>query len=645
MDKDIETHLLFKHKHHILEATSVGRKVEKISHDHASIIHATSKTHLTQRIASSVDECEDGRVMVMVGANTQPEVARDEASRLSREIACFNSAQDLVHKFNSKDKNKLDFFVAVRTFYAPEGKFETVVMGSGKGLIMVYDPTRRSLDKRFRTLKPYHKDFGIMQDSLPEESILLCLGGEILDDLPKASVKGWTEGNEEIDFAALRTDPDFKLPEEITEKSLTVAFVNYAAKKKRDQNPDLSSTAKVFEGHDFFIAGLTLSNDLKTKTWLNPANVTPWLIIAMGIALGLNFFAPEWFLAAAPYLSAIVLGGAALAGIALVAYAVVTSITDIQNQWKSRKVERFEPTTENEKKWNYITGIMGRVAQWCAKHPVQLVVGIVAAVLMFTMVGLVLWWMMNPLGMDATIAGHVLKLIFDAIANTFIVEFKVGSVVSNLWVMVVSAFSGVVMLDGIRRLGAWGYENFASEKTPELDLLMSEDSARERSIEEKKSNQEEFNKVFQPSDSPYATSDRFVYIGSNNYYYHDLDNKTDEAKYGCSGVFRILRMQKGQENKHNPWWLAEKINHRGETVQRVLICQSIFTGDCGISWSACRVAKADEALESTTIAKGEYYVKVADEVFSIAEDGKIPGLDEDVSSPPKPRQPFPHYDF
>lgn len=365
-------------------------------------------------------------------------------------------------------ENLIHDFAYLYVSHAPDGNFQVTGAVHGNTTIIAFHPNN-TMNRGFRTL-PKQTDSSRVSEYLAEDSIVLCLTGEILDWLPKMPDK------QSINFTKL-FENGFTLPSKLTESTLITALANYATEQ--------SEKNEVKTSRQFFIVGLGLSNELKTNPWLNPANVPAWLLaLTVGVVFGLKLFAPVAFAAAAPTLMPLVFSFAALTGVFLLAYVAYGAFTDWHNQRKSGKLKLL-PTIEiddNSKKYTVKEPILGlakiyfsrgirRVWDWLTKqHPYQLAFGIVITLLMFTIASLALASLLNPLAFDGTVVGHALQAFFNFIAHTFsglsqdtFLHFEVGSITSDIVVVLVTALIPTFLLNALRQAFTTGYEKWKDE--------------------------------------------------------------------------------------------------------------------------------------------------------------------------------------
>jgi hypothetical protein len=493
----------------VLTVTRSGKR-KKVKH-HASALNypSTAKTET----AGYVGEKEDGtRFMAVLstpaGLNFGPRTfAIDVCQTMAKPAIPDTKTQLTPFQEKMKQNEQVRDYAYLQISRIPGGKFKVKGVVGSSTTVIAFDPNSAETISvnptyGFRTLGvPQASDSHSSPSShinatneiqaneiheiLPEDSIVLCLTGDILAYLApkKQEVNPNTESGGqnlpevyEIDFPKLFAE-GFKLPANLNESTLINAFANYAAKKSKAQGKTPSG---------FFVIGLCLSNELKTNPWLNPANwATPLLILALGIVFGLKLFAaPAVFSAAAPILMPLVFSLSIIAGAMLVIYMAHNLIKDWRNQRKNQRLVDSNlnqtDTPEDSFAQRYMTDGSARIWTWLTKqHPYQLYFGIFITLVMITLASVALASILNPAGLDATVAGHALLTIFNFIAQTLsqlshgtFLQFEVGSITSDVAVILTSALLPTFFLNAIRQLCTTGYEKFKDESLSDVESVI-----------------------------------------------------------------------------------------------------------------------------------------------------------------------------
>jgi hypothetical protein len=485
----------------VSSAVSEDNKREKVrDEDAATINFSLPITETDIKTASYVGEKADGtRVIAVVSGSADVSRLAADTCRVMAQYQN-NSAVDLgLNQIRdvasgeeaAKKEGTVDSASYLYISHAPGGRFEVTGAVTGAASVIVFNPSAPGggADK-FSTLARATLGTSVSIGELtpkvlPEDSIVLCLTNETLKYLPERSGGA-------IDFAKLFTDQGFELPTVINESTLMNALAKHAIKNHHEAEAR-SQCALVPQ--QIFISGLTLSNDLKTNPWLNPANwAAPLLVLILGIVFGLNLFAPEAvFTAAAPFLMPIVFGAFLLTGAMLVAYVGNGIYRDIMNQRKNRKNETpvellpknditDEVTQETLGDFanNYRKGIVPRFRKWVTDHSYQFTFGVFITLVMFTLASLALASILNPVGFD-TVTGQALVAAFNFIAHTLsqlsqsipFLQFGVGSITADVLVVVVAALIPAFFLNAIRQIVTGLYERFKDEGLSDVHKVMN----------------------------------------------------------------------------------------------------------------------------------------------------------------------------
>jgi hypothetical protein len=518
----------------ISKVISQPAKQEKKKDEGITVLNYNSPTSSIHTASYAIEKSDGTRVVSLVSGLSDG-VAKNAAT-VCRLAALYpdNASYFELLKREAAASNKTaegsETAVCLRISHAPEGKFDVTGFANGDVMVIAFDPNVKAafaqgggfttlVNKPASNLKePDAKDLlSVLNQTLPEESVVLCLTGEILEWLPQKTVQcSYTTYEQhmfdvpptaqnqqglrtEIDFPTL-FEQGFKLPEVITESSLMAALANHATWYKAQVTP--ASAKRPTE--QFFIVGLRLSNELKTKAWLNPANwAAPLLAVSLAVVFGLKLFAPAAFTAATPILMPLLFSGFALTGVVLLAYVSVGIISDYSNQRKSRGLEKAvvnnEADAENavqkqvgqlELGKNYLLGIAPRVWQWLWKeHRNQFDFGIFITLLMLTIAGVAIGSILHPALLDSSV-GHVLQAFFNFIAHTLselsqgtFLSFEVDSLTAHILTVVVSALIPTFLLNAVRQLVTADYERrqaLKGEDLSDVEKMMREDLTKNR---------------------------------------------------------------------------------------------------------------------------------------------------------------------
>lgn len=377
------------------------------------------------------------------------------------------------------------------------GKFKATGVVEGNATVIAFHPSFGNGVGfgGLRTLETKDRQPQEITSFLPESSIVLCLTGDILKCLPCLS------HTNQIDFQSLFQNQEFELPSNLNESTLMTALANHAAKMQRKleaeaaaeyaTNTDKPGRQRAFSSPELdtlFVVSLSLSNDLKLSRWSNLVNVPAWLLaITLGVVFGLSLFAaPALLAAAASVLMPLVFSFAILTGAAFIGYLVYGIVQDVLNQRDTRKMETPVDPKNNQAKdtdsssaKNYLWGIGPRVWEWVTKqHPYQAVFGGFIALVMVTLASLALASILNPVGFDATTLGPLLQEIFNFIAHTLSGlspgTFEVGSIASNVVVVLVAALIPGFLLNALRQVVTALYEKFKDESLSDVEIMLKE---------------------------------------------------------------------------------------------------------------------------------------------------------------------------
>jgi hypothetical protein len=489
---------------------SANNKREKVRDEDATTLNytaTTSKLHTASYVAKKADGTQ---VIAVVSGSKDADVSRIAAdtcramAQYSSHYSLDQNSQQIGDIASGQEHNlEKDSSIASASYlyisHASEGTFTLTGGLTGNATVIVFDPNSTEKNEyKFSTLvKPSQSEQKgawvvktDVDEALSEDSIVLCLTGETLKYLPTKQDTG------EINFAKLFKE-DFELPSNLNESTLMNALANHAAKNhllavklNADNQLPPEFQDRLIPPQQVFIVGLSLSNELKTNPWLNPANwAAPLLVVSLGLAFGLKLVVPVAFTAAAPTLMSLAFSFLVITSAMLFLYMVDNAREDWRNQRKSGKLEEYsdmgQPQSEATLRQRYVAGIWPRIKEWWTKHPTQVYFGAFITLLMFTLASLALASILNPIGFDSTVAGHALMTVFNFVAHTLselsqgipFLQFEAGSITSNVLVVIVVALLPTFFLNAVRQGVTTGYEKLKDENLSDVEMAMEEKEA------------------------------------------------------------------------------------------------------------------------------------------------------------------------